>query len=429
MGKASVNEREMIPANLFISNPLHGESGSTSKPSSDRNYPKSGIEKSVDCDEKNSFNNSPNSGNSLCSVKGAYAWYEKLDGSMITIGAIVFVGDTSRGILFPVLSTLNATLRGTVIDLGYLVAIFSVGRLVITAPLGYMSDKYRHKLPLLLASSLLILGAILWANAYRTDKLAVLYVAQFLLGVGSGSLGVTRSFVVEQCEPKKRTEALALITALQYAGFTVSPIIGSWLLTIGSSSSPYWSFALPPYFIALLALWCIIALLTVFRNIPAAPVEYTHSSKEKEMTPPSKPTQLSQEEPQSPSESSAEYKSNLVEEGKSSNGMNSKRSTATSEKSGSKSGPQQLEDVQTFKRGMFYVIIGMFMLNIATKGSISVYETLGAQIGLTDYNMSTVALGALVSGAGAIGFCQLLLFTSVWTKYFSGILNLLFAVK
>lgn len=63
----------------------------------------------------------------------------------------------------------------------------------------------------------------------------------------------------------------------------------------------------------------------------------------------------------------------------------------------------------------------MFLLNIATKGSISVYETLGAQIGLVDYNMSTVALGALVSGAGAVGFCQLLLFTSLWTKYFSGI--------
>jgi MFS family permease len=54
-----------------------------------------------------------------------------------------------------------------------------------------------------------------------------------MMGVGSGSLGVTRSFVVEQCEPKKRTETLAFLTALQYAGFTVSPIIGSWLSSIG----------------------------------------------------------------------------------------------------------------------------------------------------------------------------------------------------
>jgi MFS family permease len=421
----------MIRDGLFVSNPLHGESGSISKPSSDRSYFKPEIKKSFICNQRDTLAYSPDCGNSKYSLQGAYAWYNKLDGPMITIGAIVFVGDTSRGVLFPVLSTLNATLRGSVIDLGYLVAIFSVGRLVITAPLGYMSDKYRHKLPLLLSSSLLMFGATLWANAYYTDRLAVLYVAQFLLGVGSGSLGVTRSFVVEQCEPKKRTEALALITALQYAGFTVSPVIGSWLLTIGSNSSPYWSFALPPYFIALLALWCVVALLTVFRNIPAAPVEYTHSSKEKdvEMTPVRELPQLSQAEPPSPMESSAEYKSNLVEEGKSCDGRKSELSKASSAKSSSKCEPQQLEDAQKFKRGMFYVIIGMFLLNIATKGSISVYETLGAQIGLLDYNMSTVALGALVSGAGAVGFCQLLLFTSLWTKYFSGIFKLLIAVK
>ena len=103
--------------------------------------------------------------------------------------------------------------------------MFSVGRLLITAPLGYISDKYRHKLPLIMASFMLSCGATLWANAYWTNRLSVLYIAQFLMGVGSGSLGVTRSFVVEQCEPKKRTETLALITALQYAGFTVSPIV------------------------------------------------------------------------------------------------------------------------------------------------------------------------------------------------------------
>ena len=404
----------MIADKAFISNPLHGATGSVSKPNSDPDHLKSAMKINVPRDPKDTSAYFPHSGTARFSLRSAYAWYSKLDGPMMTIGAIVFVGDTSRGVLFPVLSTLNATLRGTVVDLGYLVAIFSVGRLVITAPLGYMSDKYRHKLPLMLSSSLLILGAILWANAYYTDKLAVLYVAQFLLGVGSGSLGVTRSFVVEQCEPKKRTEALALITALQYAGFTVSPIIGSWLVTIGRNSSPYWSFALPPYFIALLSLWCLVALLCIFRNIPAEPVEYTHSSKE------NTPTSELLEDESPTSESSAELKSSSVEEGKSNDARKSNRSRALSVRSSSKSEPQQLKDAEKVKRGMFFVIIGMFLLNIATKGSISVYETLGAQIGLVDYNMSTVALGALISGSGAVGFCQLLLFTSLWTKYFSG---------
>ena len=117
--------------------------------------------------------------------------------------------------------------------LGYLAAMFSVGRMVVIAPLGYVSDRYRQKLPLIVSSTLLMLGALLWGNAYSTNRLYALYIAQFVMGVGSGSLGVTRSFVVEQCEPSKRTQVLAVITALQYAGFTVSPIVGSWLVTLG----------------------------------------------------------------------------------------------------------------------------------------------------------------------------------------------------
>ena len=79
-------------------------------------------------------------------------------------------------------------------------------------------------------------SAIIWANAYATKRLAVLYLAQFLMGCGSGSLGVTRAYVVESCEPKDRTDILSIMTALQYAGFTVSPAFGSLLSSVGNLS-------------------------------------------------------------------------------------------------------------------------------------------------------------------------------------------------
>ena len=342
-------------------------------------------------------------------------YWERVDASMMTVGAIVFVGDTSRGVLFPLLSTLCTQLGGSVIDLGYLVAMFSIGRLIVTAPFGYLSDRYRHKLPLLISSFILVLGSIIWANAFTTNRISVLYVAQFLLGVGSGSLGVTRSFVVEQCEPKKRTETLALITALQYAGFTVSPIVGSWLHSLGGGTSLYMSFALPSYLIALLALWCLIALLSVFENIPTAPVVYTHSTKivgsckaddsrvEVEQVKVTAILPVSSAEVVS--ENKLEDVENKVERASSIGIASNKPSDS---------------EAQLAQNGMFYVIVGMFLLNISTKGSIAVYETLGAQIGLIDYKMSSVALGALISASGAVGFCQLMLFSRVWKKHFSG---------
>ena len=390
-----------------MSNPMHSEQGTSTSMHQNRSNSNDGLTNLKK--EKSSLRVSGSKG-THSRARLILDYFNGLDGSLVIVGAIVFVGDTSRGVLFPVLSTLCAALKGSVIDLGYLVAMFSIGRLVVTAPLGYISDKYRHRLPLLLSSSLLVVGALLWGNAYFLNKLSLLYLAQFLLGVGSGSLGVTRSFVVEQCEPAKRTEALAIITALQYAGFTVSPIVGSWLVTIGENSSPYWSFALPAYFIAAMAVMCIVALLSKFQNIPAAPVEFMHTKEEIIPFVESSPV----------TGIDATSARDNVEAGNIQirTGMEVKSVQPDS----ATSVVQVAEKSSTLNRGIYGVIIGMFLLNISTKGSISVYETLGAQIGLVDYGMSTVALGALISGSGAMGFCQLLLFTPVWTKYFTGTL-------
>ena len=75
-------------------------------------------------------------------------WSVYSDISVLLVCLITFTGDSSRGILFPVLWPLCQALGGSVIDLGYLVAMFSLGRLVITTPLGYFCDVYRHRLSL-----------------------------------------------------------------------------------------------------------------------------------------------------------------------------------------------------------------------------------------------------------------------------------------
>jgi ceroid-lipofuscinosis MFS transporter 7 len=135
--------------------------------------------------------------------------------SLATVGVVIFLGDCSRGILFPVLWALCHELGGGVLDLGYVVAVFSLGRLLVTVPLGYFCDHYRHRLSLLIASTMLCCGAILWANVYLLGHIYWLFAAQLALGLGSGSLGVTRSFIAEQLPPSQRTQTLGMMTALQ----------------------------------------------------------------------------------------------------------------------------------------------------------------------------------------------------------------------
>ena len=297
------------------------------------------------------------------------------DSSVLIVAWVTFVGDASRGVLFPVMWTLCQALNGTVVDMGYLVAMFSLGRLVVTAPLGYFCDIYRHKLSLILANITLLIGALLWANAFASHKLPILYLAQFIMGCGSGSLGVTRSFLVEQVEPKHRTSAMSIITAIQYAGFTVSPFIGSLFTLLHGKSNLYWKFALPGYLIGLMSGVTLYALFNYFQDL-------------KTVKPPT-PSPL----PPSASTSSLTDAAPLI--------------------------PVTSEEAKSLALGAKTIIIVMLVLNITTKGSIAVYETLCGEIGMADYGLSSLELGALISLSGIGGFINLLLFESFWTFYFT----------
>eukprot|EP01035_Chromulina_nebulosa_P019843 gene19843-25792_t len=306
-----------------------------------------------------------------------------VDISTALVGFITFTGDSSRGILFPVLWNLTQYLGGSIVDLGYIVAMFSVGRLIVTTPLGYLSDKYGHRLPLTLCSITLFLGSILWANSYLTKSLPSLYMAQLIMGFGSGTLGITRSYVVEKVEPSKRTYILGLLTALQYAGFTMSPVFGSLFSQIGNSSgNNYLVYALPGYLIGVMSLTTFIGLLTVFENIKSN----------------SKPQVVK--------------KSTSPSIGMASTAIIIKTEASVTQNSSSRS----IDESR-----ILFLIIAFILLNVSTKGSIAVYETLGAQILENDYGFTIFAVGVLISVCGTIGTFQLVMFKSFWTKYFNDI--------
>jgi hypothetical protein len=435
------------------------------------------------------------------------------------------VGDTSRGVLFPVLWNLCHSLGGTLIDLGYLVAMFSVGRLIAAIPLGYYCDRVRHKLPLILAQGTLISGAVLWANAYQTGSLGTLYAAQFILGCGSGSLAVTRAFVVEQCEPKQRTSVLAFLTAVQYAGFTVSPALGSGMVAIATSAtgdpSSAWTYALPAYLIALLSLGILIALVTVFTNIPdvtvvvplpapltaltaplglpsTAPSSVPFSSAPFSSAPPlplsvqasdigvsgaDTHTTVSAAEGALSLSHSAAKASTLASTEESKDGrvegdevgtlgavgavdaldaagvvvvveadLESRlQSIEKKQADANQSSPQDktstptpvwttaavnptptpnsispstttLPTTPTTPTVPFiFVPVVLILLNITTKGSIAVYETLGAEMAQTDYGLTSTQVGVMITTCGVFGFVMLLLFKSFWTRFFTDV--------
>lgn len=144
---------------------------------------------------------------------------------------VILIGDMSRGVFFPTLWPLVDSLGGSTVTLGYAVAAFSGGRIVTSPIFGYLSVTLGYTWTLILSVICLLLGTLAYAQVQNVGHPNFLIVAQVILGMGSGTLGVTRAFVADVTAKRNRTTYMALITAVQYAGFTVTPFVGA-LLTL-----------------------------------------------------------------------------------------------------------------------------------------------------------------------------------------------------
>lgn len=146
---------------------------------------------------------------------------------LIVVCFVILIGDMSRGVMFPTLWPLVESLGGNTVTLGYAVAAFSFGRIIVSPVFGTWSITHGYTNTLLLSTSTLMLGTLLYAQVQNVGYTQFLIAAQTILGVGSGTLGVTRAFVADVTAKRERTTYMAFVTAVQYGGFTVTPFFGA----------------------------------------------------------------------------------------------------------------------------------------------------------------------------------------------------------
>lgn len=145
----------------------------------------------------------------------------------LSVCLVVLIGDMSRGVMFPSLWPLVEKLGGTTVTLGYSVAAFSFGRILVSPLFGSWSIRHGYTNTLLFSCSILLFGTLMYAQVENVGRPEFLILAQTCLGIGSGTLGVTRAFVADVTAQRNRTTYMAWITAVQYTGFTVTPFFGA----------------------------------------------------------------------------------------------------------------------------------------------------------------------------------------------------------
>lgn len=278
------------------------------------------------------------------------------------ICSVVLIGDMNRGVLFPIMWPLVQELGGNSVWLGYAVGAFSFGRIIASPSLGKWSIEKGYSTTLVTSTSIMTVGCFLFAQVYRVGSLYFLVFSQTVLGVGSATLGVTRAYVAEVTATRQRTTYIAWLTAVQYGGFTVTPIFGalfSYFLedqryTVGFLVFDQYSAA--AYFMATLCVITLLLLLTQFQ---------------------------------------ARYRSKTSTKGK---------------KSQRRMEQDEVANRMTFLGITVYnaALLGCMLLNISTKGSIGSFETMGVSFAESHFGLSAAAAGTVVSICGMIGVCTLL---------------------
>ena len=184
--------------------------------------------------------NQHDSGSTVSSVLTAEGIHDVTGFSIVCL--VILVGDMTRGVMFPTLWPLVNLLGGTTVTLGFAVAAFSFGRVIVSPLFGSWSVIYGYKKVLVMSLSLLLSGTLVYAQAQNVGSTSFLIFAQSLLGVGSGTLGVTRAYIAEITATRSRTRYMAWITAVQYAGFTVTPFFGALFIRILGDNDYQWGY-------------------------------------------------------------------------------------------------------------------------------------------------------------------------------------------
>jgi len=297
---------------------------------------------------------------------------------------VILIGDMSRGIFFPSMWPLVESLGGSAVTLGYAVAAFSFGRILVNPLFGSWSHTYGYTKTLLIACSVLFLGTLLYAAVPHVGRPEFLIVAQTVLGIGSGTLGVTRAFVADVTAQRQRTQYMAWITAVQYGGFTCTPIVGAafnyFFRNTNAKKSPIFNmFTAPAYFMATVVLITIVILLLYFQDRQRIETEKGVSGSATD-GPPKKKSRRRQE---------IDRVANSI--------------------------PVSFIPLLNTLTMYDWCIVGCMLLNISTKGSIAAFETMGIAVAESHFSLASSRAGLTVGLCGALGVISLLSMTHLTT--------------
>ena len=188
------------------------------------------------------------------------AWRTSRAVAAALVTVATFADLVAYSVCVPVLPDLARKLGASPTAIGLLFASFAVTLLIVSVPMGALSDRTGRTVPLV-GSMLALAGAtLLFAHA---DSLLLLVAARMVQGAADGvAWAVGFALIADAYGPEERGRVMGYVMSGTSVGIMIGPPLGGWLYQAGGM-------ALPFECVAALALACAIGFMFIRPNAVA----------------------------------------------------------------------------------------------------------------------------------------------------------------
>jgi multidrug resistance protein len=156
---------------------------------------------------------------------------------LATITAGTFTDLVAYSIAVPVLPDYAARFDASPTTIGLLFASFGITLLILSIPMGAISDRIGRKGPMTAGLALLAVSTLAFAYA---QTLAMLFIARLLQGAADGITWIVGfAMIADLYGPHERGQAMGLAMAGSTLGIIIGPVLGGWFYQIGGIRLPF----------------------------------------------------------------------------------------------------------------------------------------------------------------------------------------------
>ena len=153
------------------------------------------------------------------------------------VTAATFTDIVALGVAVPVLPDLGRRLGASPAMIGLLFGSFGATMLVVSLPMGAVSDRIGRRAPMLAGLVALAASTLLFAYALRLPSL---FAARLVQGAADATTWVVGfALVADLYPPEERGRVAGLILGGTSVAYLVGPSIGGWLYEIGGIRMPF----------------------------------------------------------------------------------------------------------------------------------------------------------------------------------------------